>query len=90
MKRKRISHLFLLSLAELTAIFIGILDLPRDILLRDAFTVTSNVFNRDIFYPSVFSQVFESYLDHRLSVCERQSVIVIYREIFANNVGNLV
>ena len=90
MKRKRISHLFLLSLAELTAIFIGILDLPRYILLRDAFAITDNVFNRDIFYSSVFSRVFECYLDHRLSVCERQSVIVIYREVFADNVGNLV
>ncbi len=90
MKRKRISHLFLLSLAELTAIFIGILDLPRDILFRDAFTVTSNVFDRDVFDPSVFSQVFESYLDHRLSVCERQSVVIINREVFADNVGNLV
>ena len=90
MKRKRISHLFLLSLAELTAIFIGILDLPRYILFRDAFTVTDNVFDRDIFYSSVFSQVFESYLDHRLSVCERQSVVIINREVFADNVGNFV
>ena len=90
MKRKRISHLFLLFLIKLTAIFVGILDLPRYILFRDAFAITYNVFDRDVFDPSVFSQVFESYLDHRLSVCERQSVVIINREVFADNVGNLV